>query len=75
LQKISDNALKRALSTQHPLSELILTGVKKEEYRSQRTHIRERFTCTPARNSRLRCRSLLPQGVPQPGFWFPKFGE
>jgi hypothetical protein len=34
--------LKRALSIRQPLSELILLGEKTEEYRSGRTHIRER---------------------------------
>jgi hypothetical protein len=34
--------LKRALSIQQPLSEMILTGEKTEEYRSRLTHIRGR---------------------------------
>jgi len=34
--------LKRALSIQQPLSELILLGKKKKEYRSRLTHIRGR---------------------------------
>jgi len=110
--------LKRALSIQQPLSELILTGVKTEGYRSQRTHLRERVylyagkkfkrevpgygardaeqlprgvivgsiaivgchedevedgfvweLADPIRYSKL----LVPQGVPQAGFWFPTF--
>ncbi len=110
--------LKRALSIQQPLSELILTGVKKEEYRSQRTHIRERvylyagkkfkrevpgYGATKAEQlprgvivgsvAIVGChedevedcfvweladpvrypKPLVPQGVPQPGFWFPTF--
>jgi predicted transcriptional regulator len=40
--KLPKEILKRALSIRQPLSELILRGKKKNEYRSRLTHIRER---------------------------------
>jgi predicted transcriptional regulator len=40
--KLPKEILKRALSIRQPLSELILRGKEKNEYRSRLTHIRER---------------------------------
>jgi hypothetical protein len=40
--KLPKETLKRALSIQQPLSELILLGEKTEEYRSRLTHVRGR---------------------------------
>jgi hypothetical protein len=115
---LPQETLLRALSIQQPLSEQILIGKKKHEYRSQRTLIRERvylyagkkfkkdvpgFTAEQAAllprgvilgsveivgchedededcfvwklaNPIRYPKPLVPQGVPQPGFWRPKF--
>ena len=39
---MTNSTIKRALSIRQPYAEQILRGTKKIEYRSQRTHIRER---------------------------------
>ncbi len=117
--KLPIETLKRALSIQQPMSELILTGHKTEEYRSRRTLIRERVYLYAGKKFKTdfpgfsgakaallprgvivgsvevagcheddeeeNCfvwelkdpvrypKPLVPQGVPQPGFWWPKF--
>ena len=109
--------LKRALSIRQPLSGLILTGEKREEYRSGLTHIRERVYLYAGKqlatvddfpdeeaqalprgavvgsveivgchwDNKRDCfawelanpmrypKPLVPKGVPQPGFWHPRF--
>jgi hypothetical protein len=113
---VPDEDLTRALSIRQPLSELILIGAKKKEYRSRRTLIRERVYLYagkkiahvdgfPEEEAAVLPRGvivgsieivgchenkkdgfvwlldrpvryptpLVPRGVPQPGFWRPKF--
>jgi hypothetical protein len=66
--RLPKEMLKQALSIQQPLSELILTGEKTEEYRSRRTLIRERVYLYAGKKFKKDVRgfaeeALLPRGV------------